>query len=272
MGVMTACSWPVDYAACGPCDALTSLPATGQAAFEEMATEYLWRWTGRQFGLCEATIRPCRQDCTAGYSTYNGRGGVYDGGAPFTPALIGGQWYNIGCGQCGDQCGCSASRSLVFEKPVYEVSEIEIDGAVLDPAAYRVDNYRYLVRQDGGEWPYCQDMSLPLGQEGTWAITVQIGSPVPRGGQVAAGKMACELAKAATGASNCELPQRWQTISRQGVTINAAIDLFEGLDEGKTGVWLIDSWVASVMKPAAGFALVSPDTRGSSRRTTWRSE
>jgi hypothetical protein len=44
--------------------------------------------------------------------------------------------------------------------------------------------------------------------------------------------------------------------------------LFEGLDEGKTGIWLIDSWVASVMKSDIGFSLASPDIRGGSRRMT----
>ena len=268
---MEVCSWPVDYSACGPCESLTSLPATGQAAFEDMATEYLWRWTGKQFGECEYTLRPCRQDCTAGLSTYTGgaslNGSIY-GGAPFTPTIIGGEWFNLGCGVCGDQCGCQAGRSLIFEKPVSEVVSVTIDGEVLDPGAYRVDNYRYLVRQDGGEWPYCQDMSVPAGGENTWSIVVKMGAPVPVGGRIAAGKMACELAKAACGDSGCALPQRWQTISRQGVTISAAIDLFEGLDEGKTGIWLIDSWVASVMKPEIGFSLASPDVRGTSRRMT----
>lgn len=263
----SVCEWPVDYASCEPCESLASLPATGVAKFEEMATEYLWRWTERQFGLCEATIRPCRQDCFEGISTYSGSSHT----SPFQPTLIGGQWFNIGCGGgCGDRCGCVAGSSLVFETPVYDVTEVMIDGEILDSEAYRVDNYRYLVRQDGNRWPYCQNLGRSLTQEDTWSVTVQVGAPVPPGGQLAAGKLACELAKAACGSGSCELPQRWQTITRQGVTISAAIDLFEGLDEGKTGVWLIDSWVASVTKPnlKTGFAIASPDIRGSGRRTT----
>jgi hypothetical protein len=149
------------------------------------------------------------------------------------------------------------------------VLRVEIDGVVLDPTAYRVDNGRLLVRQDGGRWPYCQDMSKPLGAQGTWAVTVRVGSPVPVGGQVAAGKLACELARAAAGDKGCELPQRWQTINRQGVTIAAGMDTFEDLDGGKTGIWLIDSWVASVTKPDIGFSIATPDYRGVGRRRTF---
>ena len=137
----------------------------------------------------------------------------------------------------------------------------------LDPDAYRVDNFRYLVRQDGGRWPYCQDMSKRLGEPGTWAVTVKVGAPVPIGGRKAAGKLACELARAAAGDKGCELPQRWQTITRQGVTIAAGMDTFEDLDAGKTGIWLIDSWVASVTKPDIGFSIATPNYRGTRRRT-----
>ena len=233
------CSWPVDYTECGPCSALESLPPSGVARYEAMAVEYLWRWTNRQFGLCATTIRPCRQDCWEGVSTRSTGNFPINSGSPWTPVIINGTWRNLTCGSgCGDKCGCSTGRALVFEQPVYDVSEVLLDGEVLDPAKYRVDNYRRLVRQDGKEWPYCQDIDAPLGASDTWGVTVRTGAPVPVGGQVAAAKLACELAKAACGSGDCELPKRWQTITRQGVTISAAIDLFKGLDEGKTGIWL----------------------------------
>src|SRR4051812_16110973 len=99
---MESCSWPVDYGEAGPCNALQTIPATGVALVEEAAVEYLWRWTGQQFGQCEATIRPCRQECWGGRSTY---GGNVDGRSPFYPELVGGRWLNIWCGSCGpDSC------------------------------------------------------------------------------------------------------------------------------------------------------------------------
>lgn len=262
------CDWPINYAGCEPDDTFASLPASGQETFEDAATEYLWRWTKMRFGTCVATLRPCRLAPSEGMSTY-GPPLLWPTGArsTWTPALVGGSWYNLSCGSRG--CGCSDGSTLHFEKPVREVLTVSVDGETLDPSAYRVDNGTMLVRQDGGKWPQCQDISAPLGGPGTWAVTVVTGNPVPVGGQLAAGKLARELALAACGSSKCELPKRWQSITRQGVTISAAIDLFKGLDEGKTGIWLIDSWVASVVKPDMGVSIASPSLRPTGRVTTW---
>lgn len=258
------CSWPVDYSTCGPCESLRNAEPKDQAFFEEMAGEYLWRWTGQRFGTCSVTLRPCQQNCTEGVSTYG------SSGRRWTPSLVGGEWYNLSCGgRCRDSCGCSDESVLVFDRPVAAITTIEIDGQTLDPNAYRIDDDTILIRQDGGQWPQCQNLGAPLGSPGTWAIHAEFGTPVPVGGRLAAGKLACELAKAACSDKGCELPQRWQTITRQGVTISAAIDLFEGLNEGKTGIWLIDSWVASVTKPDIGFSIATPDYRRFGRRTTW---
>lgn len=266
------CDWPVDYSACGgglP-EPLASLPASGVATFEEMAATYLWDWTGRKYGQCEVTLRPCRQDCWEGRSTFwGGSGGPLRGGLPFTPALIRGQWYNLGCGTCGDACGCGSTQALRLPGPIASVGEVQIDGTVLDPAAYRVDNGRFLVRQDGALWPTCQDMNLMLGQPDTWGVTYTKGYAVPKGGQVAAGLLANELAKAACNDKTCGLPRRVQSITRQGVTV-AVLDAFDDIDEGHTGIWLIDSWVASVVRRPRRMRVLSPDRRPPRyRQTTW---
>lgn len=265
------CEWPADYSACGgglP-EPLASLPASGVVMFEKMAATYLWNWTGRKYGACPVTIRPCRDNCLEGVNTFNGLGGTGLTGAPWTPVIIDGAWHNIGCGTCGDSCGCGTTESIKLPGPIQSILSIQIDGVILPPTAYRVDNHFFLVRMDGGSWPSCQDIDAPNGEVGTWSITYTRGIPVPSGGQVAAGLLANELAKAACGDKSCGLPQRVQSITRQGVTV-AVLDSFDDIDTGHTGIWLIDSWVASVTRRPRNWRVRNPDQRGPRPRiTTW---
>lgn len=256
MSIPTApCAWPVDYCGCSVPDAYDALEPEVKATYEGMATEYLWRWTGRVLGLCEVTVRPCRQNC----STVDSHGIVLS--SSWGPVIINGQWWNIGCGRCGNTCGCgSAAPALVLPGPVDSITEVLIDGVVIDPTTYRVDNHRLLIREETWGWPLCQDMNLPLGEPNTWAITYQRGVAVPTGGQIAAGVLAVELWKAACRDPSCALPSRVQSITRQGVTI-AVLDSFDDVDQGHTGIWLIDSWVASVTKAPARARVYSPDVR-----------
>lgn len=252
------CNWPVSYAGCSNCTALSTLGVEERAVFEEMAADYLWNWTLQQYGVCRVVVRPCRANCE-GMASFWGRGPgpLVD----HTSGLVSGEWYSLTCGRCAnanDSCGCDAPSTMKLPGPVLSVYEVLIDGAVLAPSAYRQDNHDVLTRVDGGAWPTCQSMKLPTTAAGTWAVTYDRGTPVPIGGQIAAGVLACELAKAACRDSTCALPQRLQTITRQGVTM-AMIDTFDDLDKGYTGIWVIDSWVASVTKPKPAARVFSPD-------------
>lgn len=260
---MGPCEWPVTYATCAEGSAypapLSTLPASGVAMYEDVAKEYLWRWTGQSFGLCEVTLRPCKTDCQEGMSSFFGSGPQRSMGLSglWTPVLVGGLWYNIGCGRCGDKCGCGGGSPLILPGPINSVVEVKEDGVVLDASSYYVENNRALVRTDGQRWSDC-------GLE----VTYKIGVPVPVGGQMAAGRLATEFAKAACGDTSCELPRRVQTVARQGVTI-AMLDAFDDIDKGHTGIWMVDSWVASVTKAPVQSRVLSPDIpRSRYRRTT----
>lgn len=266
MSVRTApCDWPVSYASCGTAgvipEPLASMPASGVTTYEDMAVEYLWRWTGKSLSICEETIYPCRQDCFEGISSFNGSGpqvSPWGFSSPWTPVIIDGLWFNVGCGRCGDKCGCGGEAPLKIPGPVNTVSQIIEDEVVLSPDVYRVEDNALLVRTDGKAWAAC-------GLE----ITYTRGTAVPIGGQVAAGVLAVELAKAACNDRSCALPQRIQTITRQGVTI-AMLDSFDDIDKGHTGIWIIDSWLASMIKSPQGSRVLSPDVpRNSPRRRTW---
>lgn len=276
------CEWPLVGGDCDPLDALDPDQGEGDPetpvrdAVVAAAVEYLWRWTGKRFGLCEVEVRPCRSDCTP-TTTYRGWAGRPDrtvptvgDPAPFVPALVGGVWRNLSCGGCGDVCSCEATPTLTLPGPVASVVEVVIDGDPVDPEAYRVDDRRRLVRDDGGGWPTCQDLSKPAGEPGTWSVRYLLGTPVPTGGRVAAAVLACEMAKALAADRTCALPERiTNQVSREGVTVTI-LDQFEGLEAGRTGLWLVDSWVASVRQPEQHSAVYTPGRRTAGVRTTYR--
>ncbi|MGV2384967.1 MAG UNVERIFIED_CONTAM: hypothetical protein LOD86_06825, partial [Thermobifida fusca] len=222
------------------CDVATLNPAvTGLAVAS--ATETLWALSGRRFGLCEVTLRPCRRDC------YDGR--FYDDfGPPWTgarsypqPALIGGQWFNLTCGSCSD-CACGTVSEALLPAPVHSIVEVKVDGTPLVTGAYRVDNNRLLVRTDGGRWPRCNDLTRADSEAGTWSVTARFGEVPPEGAALAMGELACEIAKAADG-QDCRLPAGVQQLVRQGVTISYP-DVGELFAKGRTGLYLVDMFVA----------------------------
>ena len=104
------------------------------------ASQFMWAATGRQFGTCTATIRPCRKDCNESCCISP------ETGFPWTPVhLTDGSWTNISC-DCDDGCSCVSRCSINLPYPVCSIYEVVIDGEALDPSMYRVENHRKLVR------------------------------------------------------------------------------------------------------------------------------
>jgi len=126
--------------------------------------------------------------------------------------------------------------------PVGGIASVWMDGAELDPTAYRVDNGNRLVRTDGDCWPSCQDMGSPLGQPCTLGITYVPGIVPGAAGEWAAGLLACEYIKACTG-GKCRLPSAVTSISRNGTTMEMTAGLFAN---NITGIREVDAYVASV--------------------------
>lgn len=267
------CSWPVTYAGCDA-DWPDGVDDAAKATFEDMAAWLLAAWTAGRYGTCPVEVRPCRAECLERTSTFWGRGPFpWLGGATgWVPVLLAGHWYNLRCGACGQvACSCDLGcADLVLPGPVASVTEVAINGEALPPGTYRVDQHRHLVRTDGGCWPPCQDLTADADADGAFVVRYVRGAPVPTGGQVAAGRLAIELAKAACDDGTCALPRRVQTITRQGVTIGL-LDSFEDVDKGRTGIWLIDSWVAAAnAAPPTPARVYSPDLPPRRVvRTTW---
>jgi hypothetical protein len=250
--------WPVVYAGTG-CESLMDSEAD-QDRFEQMAAEFLWNWTRGQFGIDTVVYRPCRSTCVGIMdSTYWGSGPYPDNGTRWNPVLIDGKWYSVRCGICHrDACGCDRASIIELPGPVAAVTEILVDGETLVAGTdYLVDGLT-VWRLQGNSWPTCQEFTKPVTEEGTWQITYERGVEVPVGGQTAAGVLACEFAKAFYNDSSCRLPQRIQSVTRQGVSMTI-LDAFDNVEQGRTGIWTVDSWVASVNNPKRGGTVASPE-------------
>lgn len=259
------CDWPCDLTCCPGWEDFNQ---EIRDVTRTIAGTVLWAATGRQFGLCDLTVRPCRVPCgdveLAPWSALPSWG--YGG---FWPYMAEGQMFNTACGDCRGRCTCAAECELVLPGPVHSVSSVVVDGIEVPSTGYRVDGYRKLVRTDGACFPECQDFGKPVTEQGTFYVTYRRGIEPPAGAGYVTGLLACELAKACAGVA-CQLPRRVTDISRQGVSM-ALLDPQEFLREGKTGIYQIDLWVAAVNPSGRRMPATvwSPDLLPSPRRTTW---
>ena len=249
--------WPVRF----PCEIVCSSPeASGSAV--RFATDVVWALSGRQFGTCEVTLRPCHNDCMDApwpHSEWTWPGNQY-----ITPALIDGAWFNIVCQSCVGSCSCTRISEVTLPAPVKRITQVRVDGVTLVTGSYRVDDNRFLVRTDGGEWPRCNDLSHSDGAVGTWSVTVQVGRDVPEGGMWAVGELACEILKAING-EDCRLPRNVTQLARQGVTISYP-DMNALFDKGRTGLYMTDLFIATwnpnaLRQPSRTYSIDRPRAR-----------
>ena len=233
--------WPVAWS----CDASVSTASpevTGMAV--GMATRILWALSGRQYGACPVVLRPCRESCfdrwpsahplTYPWSSWGGTPSNWDAS----------YWFSAGCGTCTGSCDCGEVPQVELPARTSSVSQVLVDGAVLDPSAYRLDNHRILVRTDGYRWPRCNNLRLADTQSGTWSVTANVGVDVPDSAAMPMGELACQILRARAG-EECRLPMQVQSLVRQGVTVTFP-DINAAMESGRTGLYLTDLWLAAV--------------------------
>lgn len=242
VGDGTCDTWPVIW----QCD-LNSIEGaaavTGAALVA--ASNVLWSLSGQRFSVCTSTLRPCRRECSGGLWPIGTTlwPNSWPGQTYPTPYWWNGQWFNLTCANCTSGCSCNVVEEFLLPAPVYRIIEIKIDGVVLSPSAYRVDNNRIVVRLDGGQWPLCNDLSKNDTEVGTWSVTAQWGEDIPELGKIAVGELACEFVKAMTGGA-CVLPQPVQSIARQGVNITY-LDPQQAFGDGRTGLRFSDLFIST---------------------------
>lgn len=202
------------------------------------ASEMMHALLGQQFpGTCEVTVRPCASGCGCTSPSHR----------------------SCGC------CGVSQVRLGVGQ--VQSIVEVLIDGAVLAPASYRLDDRRWLVRlpnvgeTTGRSWPCCQRLDLPDSAEDTWSVTVLAGNEPPMLARMGAAKLSCELLRGMSGQECCFQPRAIEQLTREGTSyvINDPAALF---DNGQTGITEVDlaiqTWNPNRVR--SGGTVFSPDT------------
>jgi hypothetical protein len=230
------CSFDVDVSCCTDWDTFNQELQTNAM---EYGAYVMWAATGRQFGLCTRTVRPCGRFC--GTNPY---GGYFWSEGTWQPYIFGGEWFNCACGNTG--CGtCAPNCQVWLPGPVASVSPtgVSLSDEIIPVDSWRVDNGQWLVRTDGECWPECQDFNVDSG-DNTFFVTYQRGLPVPSVVARAAGELACEWAKSCMG-QPCRLPQRVQSVTRQGVSISM-VPIEDLLRFGLTGLETVDQVIRSI--------------------------
>jgi len=145
---------------------------------------------GQIFGLCEATVRPCR------------------------------------CCFCGCCLACCDIDAIPLRGPVVEISEIKIDGVVLDSSEYVLLPRDRVMRVSTSDqrppgWPGNQALWKPDTEDDTFSITHTFGMapPYPHWIVQANVELACDMATwtiKGTGA----LPANASSVIYQGVSLS----------------------------------------------------
>lgn len=205
------------------------------------AVAVLWALTGRVFGTILDRVRPCHRPPSRG-TTYDGtltpRVGFASSGlvSPGVTTTAG------GCG-CRHDCRHASTKDLLLQGPVDSVVSVTIDGATVDPTAYRIMNRRWLRRVDGQGWPTRQNLDAADDEVGAFVVAYRRGIEPPDVGKLCAGILAVEFLRGLTG-GECRLPRGVVSASRNGLTVE--MDSRAYFTEGLTGVDEVDQWILSV--------------------------
>jgi len=241
--VGTPCGWVIERCGgCGSCWEKLKPEVRDRAG--GLASLVIWAATGRQYGLCEMTVLPCNPTAQApAYQTFPLATG-YDpwalGGSSglAQPVVADGQWFN----RCSGGCACRAACEVPLPGPVYDVTDVLIDGESVDPFAYEVHNAGLLVRVDGDCWPTCQTYGVEVPG---FQVIYRRGDAIPAEVLGAAETLACEYAKACQGKA-CALPARMTRLSRQGVEVEVAQIPKDQRGRIRTGVRIVDDIIDAV--------------------------
>ncbi|WP_405893688.1 hypothetical protein OG272_15640 [Streptomyces sp. NBC_00104] len=255
--------WPFE-----PCCVVDDYDPADVERWTRVSSQILWALSGRRLGPCPVTVRPCRRSCLDS-APVSFQAGV--GTGPWIPYIgVDGIWRNASTCGCKSDCSCGELCEVYLPGPVYDVVEVDVDGEVLVPEAYRVDAAGQLVRVSGGCWPTCQDMAEPSGAPGTFTVTYRWGLPLDDAAIAAVSELTCHLLKGCNpGSCGCKANRNLSRVTRQGVELEMT-DPTVLFSQGRTGLPVVDLWLAAVnpYQMTSPSRVYSPDFKRP-RVTTW---
>jgi hypothetical protein len=240
-----------DVIACAPCSTGAPFDAAKMADAIDVASDILYLLSGRQFpGVCSDTVRP----------NHPGSGcGIGIGSVSVRLDSSGGTSYRD---YSSDRNLAGGPEILLPGYPVVAITSVTIDGVLLAPSAYRIDDDRWLSRIDGEGWPLQDDRAMD-----SFLVVYTYGIAIPPMARRAAAAYACQVLKACLQDSSCSLPPRTQSVVRQGLSANTR-DPNDYIDNGKTGVDEADRFIKAVnpngLQERA--AVLSPDVNWPAHR------
>lgn len=217
----------------------------------DAASQVLFKLVSRYSGTCgPRRVRPCGTSC--GDSMW---GGFVWSGVEWLVSGPGALLSNPEPLPTSRGCGCRPLNRVMLAGNVRDVLEVTIDGDVIDPATYRLDERRWLTRiPDPSDpdtrlfWPSCQDEEADETADGTFSVLYTFGVAPPLPAKMAARELACAIFKTCdTGSDDCPLPNNVTRIQREGVTIDLKSFTGWGFDPAKrqwqTGLPLVDMFL-----------------------------
>jgi len=225
------------------------------AKLQEAATVssmLLYELSGEQYtGSCSKQVRPCGSNdgCGWSWSEVLSPSEASNWAVSWMVGMAGWGWYADG----KVACGCRhVSRVTLENYPVTAITEVQINGVVVDPATYVLRDWRYLDRvtaTPGDQtlvWPQCQNMNLPPGEVGTWTVDYTFGVVPPLPGVLAAKQLGCEIFKFLS-EGECSIPDGVTQLTRQGLSMNRELFMSWGMKGGQwaTGLSWVDGFLAA---------------------------
>lgn len=240
-------AWPIDW----PASVDTSAYDPEVVALaERYAVASLRLLTLNRVGGLPKTVMPAGRTCTAPVMKRD----------MFYPVTYFPSAATLKACNCALGCRCAGVAGVKLTAPIGDIYEVKIDGVVLDPASYHVEDGDLLVRDDGKAWPACGGKNF--------TVTYLNGHKVDAMGAYAAGVLANEYLKMLTVTKGCRLPSSVTNVQRQGLTFEVARGMFP---DNMTGITEVDTFVALWnphglrTKPM----VYSPDIKRQ-REVTWR--